>query len=233
MKKKNGIDFHTLVVISKDRERTNLLRNIEQHMIAWLVERIPAWMSSDMLTAIGYFGNVVVFLSFLMARYWHPALLLVALAGFFINWFGDSLDGRIAYYRGKPRKWYGFALDLTVDWLGIILIGCGYIIYARTDWWYLLGFGFVVLYGWEMLTALLRYKISGKYSIDSGWLSPTEVRIVISLILILEVVLPGSVYISSVVACIFLFITNLVDTTKLLRIANQRDREEREKPENP
>lgn len=227
-KKKNDIDLHTLLVISKDRERTNLFRHLEQRMIAWLVIRIPHWISSNQLTAIGYFGNVVIFLAFVAARYLHPAWLLMGLAGFFINWFGDSLDGRIAYFRNKPRKWYGFALDLTVDWLGIIIIGSGFIIYAREDWWYMLGFIFVVLYGWEMITALLRYKISNQYSIDSGWLSPTEVRIIISIILVLEVLLPDSIYISTIIACIFLFINNIIDTTKLLRLGNQRDREERE-----
>jgi phosphatidylserine synthase len=40
--------------------------------------------------------------------------------GFAINWFGDSLDGRIAYYRNTPRKWYGFALDCIMDWLSLV-----------------------------------------------------------------------------------------------------------------
>jgi hypothetical protein len=146
--------------------------------------------------------------------------------GFIINWFGDSLDGRLAYFRNKPRKWYGFALDLTVDWLTTVLIGFGYIVYVG-EGWELLGFGFVVLYGWSMMTALLRYKITGVYTIDSGLLGPTEVRIIISILLFLEALFQNFIIYSGVLACVVLFIINAMDFLKLLKSANRRDREER------
>ncbi|MBV5343033.1 CDP-alcohol phosphatidyltransferase, partial [bacterium] len=82
-------------------------------------------------------------------------------------------------------KWYGYALDITVDWLGVILIGLGFVVYVDGAW-EIVGFLFVVLYGWEMVTTTVKYKITGKYSIDSGIFGPTEVRIILSLILILE-----------------------------------------------
>ena len=119
---------NALKVISSDRDRTNILRKYEQNLIAWLVQRIPSWISSDMLTFIGFSGSVIIFVAFVLATYLHPAFLLLGVAGFVISWFGDSLDGRIAYYRRKPRKWYGFALDITADWLGIILMGLGFVI---------------------------------------------------------------------------------------------------------
>lgn len=215
-------------IISQDRERTNILRSSEQKAIAYLVKKIPAWMSSDMLTAIGFSGNVLVFVSFILGAAFHPVYLLFGLLGFAISWFGDSLDGRIAYYRNKPRKWYGFSLDLTTDWIGVVLIGWGYVIYARNEW-EILGFSFVVLYGWEILTTLLRYKVTNKYSIDSGILGPTEVRVVLSLILVLEVLVRDSILISGLVACIILLISNIVDTTKLLKLADGVDREENAK----
>jgi len=108
-----------------------------------------------------------------------------------------------------------------------VLMGWGFVIYADNDW-EIVGFCFVILYGWEILTTLLRYKITNKYSIDSGLLGPTEVRIVISFILILEVLFTGSILYSSTLACILLFITNLLDTNKLLKMADDRDKEERE-----
>lgn len=55
--------------------------------------------------------------------------LLLNIIGFIINWFGDSLDGRLAIYRNKSRKHYGFSLDLTVDWLTTVVVGLGFIIY--------------------------------------------------------------------------------------------------------
>lgn len=213
--------------ISRDRERTNLLKVSEQNALAYLVQRVPAWMNSDMLTAVGLFGNVIVFAAFLMAKYVNKYYLLLGVLGFFISWLGDSLDGRVAYYRNKPRRWYGFTLDITIDWISIILVGCGYIVYADGVF-ELLGYGFVVLYGWEMIIALLRYKVAGNYSIDSGKIGPTEVRIVIASILILEVLIQGSIIYSALIIVIALFIVNIIDTNKLLNIADQIDSKEKE-----
>lgn len=212
--------------ISQERGRTNMLKELEQRTIAILVQRIPSWISSDMLTGIGFLGSIIILLSFILATYINTTYLLLGVLGFGICWFGDSLDGRIAYYRNKARKWYGFALDLTVDWLGILLMGLGFVIYAN-EVWKIIGFALVVLYGWEMITTLIRYKVSGKYTIDSGKLGPTEVRIIISLILILEVFVKGSILYTSAIACVALFITNTLDTIALLKLADARDDVER------
>ena len=213
-------------LISVDRERTNVLRKSEQKALAFLVQRIPSWISSDMLTGIGFGGNILTFFSFLLAAYVNTPYLLLGVLGYAISWFGDSLDGRIAYYRHKERKWYGFSLDITVDWLGVILMGLGFVVYADGPW-EIVGFGFVVLYGWEMITTSVRYKVTGKYSIDSGLFGPTEVRIVISLILIGEVLFVGSIQYASLMATFILLIMNVIDTVKLLKLANEYDNEEK------
>lgn len=212
-------------IISEGRERTNILRKYEQKTIAFLVKQIPAWINSDMLTAIGFFGNFIVFLSFILGAYFNKLFLLVGIAGFVINWFGDSLDGRIAYYRKKARKWYGFSLDITTDWVGTIFIGFGFILYVDNIFMWV-GYLFIVLYGWEMISAILRYKISGKYSIDSGLFGPTEVRIIISLILISEVLISDSIIYLGIIADIGLLVSNILGFTNLLKQANQRDKNE-------
>lgn len=220
----------TLKMISKDRKRTNILRNWEQKTIAYLVQRMPSWLSSDGLTAIGFFGNLMVAFSFVLGAYVNIYWLLISLPGFIINWFGDSLDGRLAYYRNTPRKWYGFSLDVTVDWIGTILIGLGFMIYTPGVWKYA-GFLFVVLYGWEMITAQLRYKIGGKYSIDSGIFGPTEVRILLATFITFEVIIPGSIVYLASAACVFLLISNLIEARKLLILADERDIEEKKEKE--
>ncbi|RNC64642.1 CDP-alcohol phosphatidyltransferase [Proteiniphilum sp. X52] len=216
----------SLRLIASDRRRTNILREWEQKTIAYLVQKIPSWISSDGLTAIGFFGNLTVAGSFVMGAFLHRHWLLLSLIGFAINWVGDSLDGRLAYYRNKPRKWYGFSLDVTVDWIGTFLIGFGYTMYAP-GWWKYAGFFFVILYGWEMITAQLRYKIVNKYSIDSGIFGPTEVRLVLGTIITVEVFIPGSIQYLATVACIVLLVSNLVEARKLLRLADERDKADR------
>lgn len=223
---KNQSDTDTVLkTFAQGRERTNLLRKWEQRTIAYFVQRLPSWMTSNMLTGIGFFGSIVTFLSFVLAHYVHGYCLLIGVLGFFISWFGDSLDGRVAYYRNKPRKWYGFSLDFTIDWIGIVLMGMGFIVYV-SDVWEIIGFLFVVLYGWEMMTALLRYKVTNKYSIDSGLLGPTEARVVISAILVLEVFVNTSIIYSSALACVILFISNIVETNRILKLADIQDKEE-------
>lgn len=208
-----------------DRKRTNLLKKQEQQAIAWLVQRIPESITSDILTGIGFFGNIIVSGSFILAAYYQRTYLILGLLGFAISWFGDSLDGRIAYYRNKARKNYGFALDITIDWISIFIIGFGYIIYAEGVW-ELFGYGFVVMYGWEMILALIRYRITGNYSIDSGILGPTEVRIIIGVIMITEVFLPGSLAYSAGVVVIVLFLVNIIDTWRLLQVGREFDKKE-------
>ncbi len=227
-KPKSSLD-DVLLAISQGRNRTNLLKKQEQKTIAFLVQYIPSWISSNMLTGVGFFGNVVVFLSFILGKTVDEKFLLMGVAGFAISWFGDSLDGRIAYYRNKPRKWYGFSLDLVVDWIGIVLVGLGFIVYAPQGLSKILGYAFIVLYGLEIIIALLRYKISGEYSIDAGKLSPTEARIGISLFLVLEVIFHGTLVYMAGLADLILAVSNFLEFKKLARIADQRDEEENKK----
>ena len=151
--------FEILNTISKGRHRTNILKKPEQSALAFLVKHIPAWVTSDMLTFFGFCGSILTAASFVMAAYWNRLYLLLGVLGFIINWFGDSLDGRLAYYRNKPRKWYGFSLDITVDWFTTLLIGSGYAFYTE-GFAKFFGVAFVVMYGWAMITTLMRYKVT-------------------------------------------------------------------------
>jgi len=206
-----------------DRERTNILRGGEQKLILFLLKKLPAWVTPNFMTGIGMLGSVVVFVAFILAHNFGSIYLLIGIPGLLINWLGDSLDGRLAYYRNIPRKWYGFSLDIVMDWLSIVLIGFGYYFYA-TGIYQLLAFLFVVLYGWSMIIALLRYKITGAYQIDSGHLGPTELRVIISLILIAESFIPGIIDYFAVAMSALLLIINIVDTQKVLKDGDTRDK---------
>ena len=210
----------------QDRKRTNILSNLEQRFISYLVPRIPNSLSSDGLTAIGLFGSLMILGSFLLAEYVNINFLLLGVVGFFILWFGDSLDGRIAYYRNKSRKWYGFALDIIMDWISTVFIGLGYVFYATGDFKYL-GFTLVALYGWAMIISQLRYKVTDLYTIDAGLFGPTEIRVVICLVFVLEVVFPGSIDYSVLLICITLFFINLSDSRNLLKLGDLRDKQEK------
>lgn len=213
-----------------DRRRTNIFKSIEQRLISFLVRHIPSYITPNILTAIGFFGSLIILSSLIMAAYIQRTYLLLGIFGFVVNWFGDSLDGRIAYYRKTPRKWFGFSLDIIMDWLGTVLIGLGYLVYARGNSEFSAYF-LVVLYGWAMIISQLRYKITDKYRIDSGLFGPTEVRIIISTILLTEVFLPGSMRYFVWGLCIALFYIDIKDTRELLIMGDLRDREEKHNTE--
>lgn len=220
-------DSKDLKRIFQDRKRTNILRSAEQATISFLVTKVPSFITSDMLTFIGTFGSVIVFAGFFLGTYVAKTYLLLGILGLTINWLGDSLDGRIAYYRKIPRKWYGFSLDIIMDWVSTVLIGFGYMVYARNEY-EIIAFFFVVLYGWAMIISQLRYKITDIYSIDSGLAGPTEVRLILVVMLILEASIGHLIEYFAALICIVLLIVNFIDTRKLLKLGNVRDDLERE-----
>lgn len=212
---------------SIDRSRTNLLRGLEQPTLLFLCRVMPKFLTPDLLTAIGMVGTLIIFAAFYVAHALNNKIyLLFAVLGFAINWFGDSLDGRIAYYRNTPRKWYGFALDCIMDWISLIFMSAGFYLYIE-DAYKLFVFLFACNYGWVVLVAQLRYKITDKYSIDPGPIGPTEVRILLCLVIITEWYFGGVLIIFSIVSFFLFLIINLVDTYKLLQLGNERDREEK------
>ena len=206
-----------------DRKRTNILKKAEQLTIVFLLPKVPKFISPNLLTLIGTLGSGFVFLAFVLGTYFTNWYLLLGIIGLAINWLGDSLDGRLAYYRNIPRRWYGFALDIIADWIGIVIIGFGYYIYAENGT-QIVAFAFVALYGWSIIISQLRYKITNEYSIDSGFVGPTELRFIIAFILILEVLFPGSITYSAGLITFILLIINFIDSLKLLKLGDLKDK---------
>ncbi|MBZ4044513.1 CDP-alcohol phosphatidyltransferase family protein [Flavobacterium hibisci] len=225
MGKETQIEGNTAIVqrTFSDRKRTNILKSAEQATIAFLLPKVPKFISPNVLTLIGTLGSGLIFLAFVLGTYVTNWYLLLGIIGLIINWLGDSLDGRLAYYRNIPRRWYGFALDIIADWIGIVLIGFGYYIYAQNGT-QIVAFAFVALYGWSIIISQLRYKITNEYSIDSGFVGPTELRFIIAFILITEVLYPGSIAYSAGLITILLLAINIIDSIKLLKLGDLKDK---------
>ncbi|MCZ2102280.1 MAG: CDP-alcohol phosphatidyltransferase family protein [Chitinophagales bacterium] len=212
--------------INSGRKRYNILKDAEQKTIAFLCSVMPEWVTPNILTAIGFLGSVIVALGLWWAR-GDKMFLLVSIAGFAIQWFGDSLDGRLAYWRNIPRKWYGWSLDITVDWISIGIIGFGFYFFF-TEWQWS-AFLFIFAYGWAMINALLRYRITDAYVIDSGIVGPTELRILICIFLLLEIFIPGILLYFALGGSIILISLNMKDLNAVLDYGDQRDKEEKSK----
>ena len=212
------------ITLQGNRVRRNILMEAEAMTIGYLCTVMPNWIKPDHLTALGIVGSLVVAVGLYLAIS-NPYFLLLSVVGFAIHWFGDSLDGRIAYYRNTPRKWYGWALDINADWISTCIIGLGFYLYFPS--YKVAAFLFVIAYGGSMIVALLRYKITNKYQIDAMLLGPTELRIIISLFMILEIVLPGTLWYFAIVGSLVLMLVNFIDSINILAAGDERDDLER------
>ena len=97
-----------------ERIQTSILNAAEKKALVWLAHRQPKWMTSDMLTGIGFFGALVISAGYILVNKDINFLWLASL-GLVINWYGDSLDGTLARVRNTQRPVYGYYLDHTVD----------------------------------------------------------------------------------------------------------------------
>ncbi len=211
-------------IATQERQRSNWLMLHERSTIAWLCPRMPWWLTSNMLTGLGVIGSAMLAAAMILGRsdrWW----LLAGILGLAVNWFGDSLDGRLAYFRKRPRKWYGFVLDLMMDWTSLCLIVAGSAYYLPK--FKFIPVAFMAVYGARMLIAALGYKITEEYRIDSGQVGPTEVRLLVAAALLLEIFIPGTLLGLGVLASAALFCVDIFEFRKLLKCADARDYRER------
>jgi archaetidylinositol phosphate synthase len=108
------------------RVQGSMLHPLERPLLLWLAARLPKWISPDILTGIGVLGGLVIFAGYALTNL-NKYYMILASFGFFLNWFGDSLDGTVARYRKIERPKYGFFIDHSVDGfiVACIFIGAG------------------------------------------------------------------------------------------------------------
>lgn len=108
------------------RIQTSILNAAEKKVLVWLAERQPRWMTSDILTGIGVAGALIVAAGYVLSNF-NINWLWLSTFGFFVNWYGDSLDGTLARVRNTQRPIYGFYLDHTVDGMtmAVMCVGAG------------------------------------------------------------------------------------------------------------
>jgi phosphatidylglycerophosphate synthase len=104
------------------RQHNSVLATAEKRALIWMARRLPRWISSDHLSALGLAAMAGAGVSFWLAAT-HPFLgaSLVVLC-LLLNWFGDSLDGTVARVRDQQRPRYGYYLDHVIDLTGTALL---------------------------------------------------------------------------------------------------------------
>src|SRR6185295_3793602 len=107
-----------------DRAHTSLLAAAEKRTLIWIATRLPGWVNSDHLTALGFVSLIFAGASYGAASV-NPWALLLVIPFLALNWFGDSLDGTLARVRNRQRPRYGFYVDHILDALGMSILMAG------------------------------------------------------------------------------------------------------------
>jgi archaetidylinositol phosphate synthase len=159
------------------RVHESLLAPAEKRALIWMAERLPAWINSDHLTALGAIAMAACGACYWVSAEWRGALV-VAVAMLAVNWFGDSLDGTLARVRHHERPRYGFYVDHVLDAIGILLIMGG--LAAGGHMSVLVTAGFLIAYYLLTIEIALATHTVGTFQISYWRFGPTELRILLA-----------------------------------------------------
>jgi phosphatidylglycerophosphate synthase len=156
------------------RVQENLLARNERRLLNYFCARMPAWVTPDRLTAVGMLGAFMVFAGYLASNL-GDAWLWLAIGGYVVQWFGDSMDGSLARFRGIERPRYGYFLDHSCDGLATALVvtGIGLSNYVKLE------VALVALAGYLLLSihAFLSVRVLGELKLSYLNAGPTELRL--------------------------------------------------------
>ncbi|WP_448663517.1 CDP-alcohol phosphatidyltransferase family protein [Sphingomonas sp. CJ20] len=158
------------------RIQQNVLAVSERRLLNWLCARLPRWVTPDILTGLGVAGAGAIFVGY-AASGLSVLWLWVSIAGYCIQWFGDSLDGSLARYRKIERPKFGYFIDHSCDGITTLLIlaGIGASPFVRLD------VALVALAGYLLLSihAYLSTQALGEFKLSYLSAGPTELRFVL------------------------------------------------------
>jgi phosphatidylglycerophosphate synthase len=166
--------------MTKPREtriQASLLAGIEKRCLIWMAERLPAWVGSDHLTALGAIAMLGAGVAFWMAP-GRPLALLAVVFFLAVNWFGDSLDGTLARVRHQERPRYGFYVDHVLDVIGILFLFSGLV--AGGFMTPIVGAAFLIAYYLLTIEIALATHTVGTFRISYWKMGPTEMRILLA-----------------------------------------------------
>lgn len=158
------------------RIQENFLAARERRLLDWLCLRVPAGVTPDMLTATGLVGACLILAGYglsLADENW----LWLCIAGYVLHWFGDSMDGSLARFRGIERPRYGYFLDHSCDALAtvMILLGIGLSPYVRMETALVAAAGYLLL----SIHAFLAARVLSELRLSYLAAGPTELRILL------------------------------------------------------
>jgi phosphatidylglycerophosphate synthase len=171
-----------------ERIQTSILNGLEKKCLAWLAERQPRWVVSDTLTFVGIAGALMTGLGYMLSDKCYCWLWL-AVAGFIVNWYGDSLDGSLARVRNTQRPIYGFFIDHIIDGITIAIMCYG----AGLSWLVNMYVSLSVLVVYLLLSiyVYIGAHLKNEFKLTYAHMGPTEFRAIVFIINIFFMYIPS------------------------------------------
>ncbi len=163
--------------LKASRVQESLLSSIEKRALLATAQRLPAWVNSDHLTALGFLAQIMAGISYAMARY-DRQWLLVVIVCLAVNWFGDSLDGTLARVRNRQRPRYGFYVDHMVDSFGSVALMGGLALSGYMHPY--IAIGLLVAFLLLSIQSYLATYALGEFQLSFWSFGPTELRILLA-----------------------------------------------------
>src|SRR4051794_1150426 len=160
------------------RVQESFLARAEKSALLWLAARMPPWVNSDHLTLVGLLALIAAGATYWLAR-WNRYWLIGAIICLALNWFGDSLDGTLARFRNRQRPRYGFYVDHVVDAIGTFFLLGGLALSGIMS--APVAMGLLIVYLLLMVEVCLATYTIGVFQISFLKMSPTELRIALSI----------------------------------------------------
>lgn len=159
------------------RLQTSVLSAAEKRLLIRIAGRLPGWINSDHLTALGAVAMLGAGACYALSSR-HPAAFFLAVACLGVNWFGDSLDGTVARVRHCQRPRYGFYVDHVLDTLGalFVLAGLGLSGYMTP----IVAAGVLAAYYLLSIEIYLATSVLRTFRMAFFKLGPTELRILLA-----------------------------------------------------
>ena len=160
------------------RVQESVTAQAEKRALMWMAERLPAWVTPDHLTIVGFLAQVMAGVSFALAGS-NKSWLFAVIGCLAVNWFGDSLDGTLARVRQKQRPRYGFYVDHMVDSLGALALMAGLAPSGFMNPW--IAAGLLIMFLLLSIQSYLATYTLGEFRLSFWRFGPTEIRILLAI----------------------------------------------------
>jgi len=160
------------------RVNTSLLAASEKRLLIWIAGRLPRWIHSDHLSALGLAAMAGAGAAFWLMRSDPIAGAGLVTLSLLLNWFGDSLDGTLARVRNRLRPRYGYYVDHVIDLAGTAMLFAG--LAASQYMSPMVAALFVASFFLVSAEAYLATHARGVFKMSFLGVGPTELRILLA-----------------------------------------------------